>query len=167
MTTARYHRSLVEAKQDLSRHLVRRQKLDQKIARLQAVVSDLQNLCAEEDQRSFENRVDRVIKADLALGITESARVILKENFFPLTASDIKGKIEARKLNLARYSNPLAVIHTILKRLVQSGEVRIVPQSNGKNAYQWISPADKALAELQESGRRDARNQDDSGRRTK
>jgi len=68
-----------------------------------------------------------------------------------MTASGVKEKIEARKLNLARYSNPLAVIHTILKRLVQSGEVRVVPQAKGKNAYQWISTADKFLSELQQS----------------
>jgi hypothetical protein len=161
MTTNGYYRTLFEAKQDLARHLVKRQKLDQKIARLQAVVSDLQNLCAERDQNNFERRVDRVIKADLAVGITESARVILKDNFFPMTAKEIKEKIAARKLNLARYSNPLAVIHTILKRLVQSGEVRIVPQPNGRKAYQWISPADRALAELQEGGQQDARSQGD------
>jgi hypothetical protein len=142
---------LYEAKQDLARHLVKRQKLDQKIARLQAVVGDLQNLCAEWDQKNFERRVDHVIKADLKVGITESARVILQENFFPMTASELKEQIEARKLQLARYANPLAVIHTILKRLVQSGEVKVVPQSAGKKSYQWISSTDKALSELQKS----------------
>jgi hypothetical protein len=145
-----YRQTLLETKQDLARHLVQRQRLDLKIARLQGIVSNLQNLCAEQDQSNLEKQVDQVMKADLAVGITESARVILKENFFPLTASDIKGKIEARKLNLARYSNPLAVIHTILKRLVQSGEVRIVPQAKGKKAFQWVSTADKLLSELQQ-----------------
>jgi fibronectin type 3 domain-containing protein len=142
---------LYEAKQDLARHLVKRQKLDHKIARLQAVVSDLQNLCAEQDQKNFENRVERVIKKDLKVGITESARVILQENFFPLTASELKERIEARKIQIARYASPLAVIHTILKRLVHSGDVRIVPQTNGKKAYQWVSPTDKALSELHKS----------------
>jgi hypothetical protein len=146
-----YHRMLLEAKQDLARHLVERQKSDQKIARLQAVISDLQNLCAELDQKGFEKRVDRVIKAGLTVGITESARVILRETFFPMTASELKKSIEARKHNLATYSNPLAVIHTVLKRLVQSGEVRVVPQAEGKKAYQWISSTDKALSELRKS----------------
>ncbi len=146
-----YHHTLYDAKQDLARHLVKRQKLDQKIARLHALVSDLQNLCAEVGQRNFEKRVDRVIKADLKVGITESARVILQENFFPMTASELKEKIEARKLNVARYANPLAVIHTVLKRLVQSGEVRVIPHTKGKKVYQWISSADKALSELQKN----------------
>jgi len=143
-----YHRTLFEAKQDLARYLVKRQKIDHKVARLQTVIRDLENLCAELDQKGFEKRVDRVIKADLNVGITESARVILKDKFFPMTASELKESIEARKHNLSTYSNPLAVIHTVLKRLVQSGEVRMVPQAKGKKAYQWVSPTDKLLSEL-------------------
>ena len=148
MRTKNYHGTLFEAKQDLARCLVKRQKIDHKVARLQAVISDLENLCAELDQKHFEKRVDRVIKADLTVGITESARVILKEKFFPMTASELKESIEDRKHNLSTYSNPLAVIHTVLKRLVQSGEVRMVPQAKGKKAYQWVSPTDKLLSEL-------------------
>ena len=151
MTKNNYHRTLFEAKQDLAHCLVKRQMIDHKVARLQAVISDLENLCAELDQKDFEKRVDRVIKADLTVGITESARVILKEKFFPMTASELKESIEARKHNLSTYSNPLAVIHTVLKRLVQSGEVRMVPLAKGKKAYQWISSTDKALSELQKS----------------
>jgi hypothetical protein len=146
-----YHRTLYEAKQDLANHLVKRQKLDQKIARLHAVVTNLQNLCAEMDQKSFEKQVDRVIKKDLKVGITQSARVILQETFFPMAPGELLKGIEARKYNIARYANPLAVIHTLLKRLVQSGEVRIVPQAGGKKAYQWVSTADRALSELQSS----------------
>jgi hypothetical protein len=146
-----YHRTLYETKQDLARHLVKRQKLDQKIARLHALVTNLQNLCAKTDQESFEKRVDRVIKKDLKAGITQSARVILQETFFPMTPGDLLKSIEARKYNLARYANPLAVIHTLLKRLVQSGEVRLVLQPDGKKAYQWVTTADRALSELRNS----------------
>src|SRR5260370_2052288 len=119
MTRKNYHRTLFEAKQDLARCLVKRQKLDHKVARLQAVISDLENLCAELDQKNFEKRVDHVIKAHLTVGITESARVVLKENFFPMTASELKKSIEARKLNLPTYLNPLALITPMLTHPVQ------------------------------------------------
>jgi hypothetical protein len=151
MANTDYQRTLFEAKQDLARCLVKRQKIDQKVARLQAVISDLHNLCAELDQKSFEKRVDRVIKADLTVGITESTRVILKEKFFPMTTSELKESLEAKKLNLSGYSNPMAVIHTVLKRLVQSGEVRVVSKARGKKAYQWVSTADKLLSELRQT----------------
>jgi hypothetical protein len=146
-----YHRMLYDAKQDLARDLVNRQKLDERIARKQALVTQLQNLCTELDHKQFEKQIDGVIKKNLKVGITEAARVILQENFFPMTPSELKKRIEDRKHNLAPYKNPLAVIHTVLKRLVQSGDVRTVPQPKGKNAYQWISATDKALSQLQNS----------------
>jgi hypothetical protein len=149
MSKIDYHGTLYEAKQDLARHLVKRQKLDQKIARLHAVVTNLQNLCADMNKQNFEKRIDRVIKKDLRVGITQSARVILQETFFPMTPSDLLKSVEARKYNLAKYANPLAVIHTLLKRLVQSGEVRMVPLTGGKKAYQWVSTTERALSELQ------------------
>jgi predicted membrane GTPase involved in stress response len=151
MTTANYRRALFEADQELARCLVQRQKIDHKVARLQAVIGQLQDLCAELDQKNFQRRVERVVKADLKIGITELARVILKEMSLPMTASDLKEKMEARKLDVSRYSNPLAVIHTVLKRLVQSGEVKVVPQKQGKKAYQWVSTTDKLLSELRQS----------------
>jgi hypothetical protein len=154
MANIDYHSTLYEAKQDLARHLVKRQKLDQKIARLHAVVTNLQNLCAEMDQKSLENRIDRVIKKDLKAGITQSARVILQETFFPMTPSELLKRIEARKYNLTRYVNPLAVIHTVLKRLVRGGEVKEALQADGKKTYQWVTTADKALSELQKSNQR-------------
>ncbi len=80
------------------------------------------------------------------MGMTELSRVILKEKFFPVTAVDLKQLMEAKKLNLSRYSNPLAVVHTVLKRLVKNGEVRVVPQGNGKKAYQWVSTTEKLLS---------------------
>jgi hypothetical protein len=151
MTKRNYHRMLYDAKQNMAQLLVKRQELDKEIARVHAVITELQNLCADQDQRNFWRGAERVIKADLKVGITEAARVILQENFFPMTAVDLKKQIEARKLNIQRYANPLAVIHTVLKRLVQSGDVRVVAPINGLKAYQWISSTDKALSKLQES----------------
>jgi len=151
MKTKSYDRALYEAKQDLAHLLVQREKIDRKIARLQAVISDLQNLSAELLRKDMERSIERVVKAHLKLGITDNARVILKETFFPMTAVDLKEKLEAKKLDLSRYSNPLAVIHTVLKRLVKNGEVRVIPQERGKKAYQWISTTDKLLTELTRS----------------
>jgi hypothetical protein len=151
MTKRNYHRMLYEAKQKLARLLVERQKLDKEIAEVHAVVTKLQNLCADQDQRNFWRGADRVIKADLKVGITEAVRVMLQENFFPMTAVDLKKQIEARKLNIHRYANPLAVIHTVLKRLIQSGDVRVVAPVNGLKAYQWVSSTDKALSELKKT----------------
>ena len=42
--------------------------------------------------------------------------------------------------DLTIYSNELAVIHTVLKRLNEAGEIRIVPGAGAKNAYLWVKP---------------------------
>ena len=149
-----YHRMLYDAKQNLAQLLTQRQALDQEIARAHRVVTELQNLCADQDQREFWGGADRLVKAHLKVGITEAVRVILQENFFPMTAVDLKKQIEARKLDINRYASPLAVIHTVLKRLITSGDVRVVASINGLKAYQWISSTDKALSELQKSTER-------------
>ena len=151
MAHKNYRKALYQAKQELARELAERQKSDQRVARLQALITQLQDLCAEQDQKSFWNSIDRVVKADLKGGITETIRVLLKETALPMTATDLKAGIVARKYDLARFKNPLAVIHTVLNRLVKSGEVKVIPQQYGKKAYQWVSTTEKLLSELQET----------------
>lgn len=151
MANKNYRKALYQAKQELAHELVERQKSDQKVARLQSLITQLQDLCAEQDQKSFWNSIDRVVKADLKGGITETIRVLLKEMALPMTATDLKAGIEARKYDLARFQNPLAVIHTVLNRLVKSGEVKVISRKYGKKAYQWVSTTEKLLSELQET----------------
>ena len=146
-----YCKALYQAKQELAHELVERQKSDQQIARLQTLITQLQDFCAEQEQKRFWKSIDRVVKADLKGGITETIRVLLKETALPMTATDLKAGIEARKYDLSRFQNPLAVIHTVLNRLVKSGEVKVIPQQYGKKAYQWVSTTEKLLSELQET----------------
>jgi hypothetical protein len=151
MTSRSYHRMLYQAKQEMAHLLVKRQGVDKEIARVHKVITELQNLCAEQDQENFWRGAERVIKADLKVGVTESLRVILQENVLPMTAVELLEQVKARKCNVTRYKNPLAIVHTLLKRLVKSGNVRVAAPINGLKAYQWVSAADKALSELQKS----------------
>jgi fibronectin type 3 domain-containing protein len=151
MANRSYRKALYQAKQELAHELVERQKSDQKVARLQALITQLQDLCAEQDQRRFWNGIERVVKTDLRGGITQTIRVLLKENALSMTAVELKAGIEAQKYDLTRFKNPLAVIHTVLNRLVKSGDVKIISQQYGKKTYQWISTTEKLLSELQET----------------
>ena len=151
MANKNYRKALYQAKQELAHELAERQRSDQKVARLHALITQLQDLCAEQDQKSFWNSIDRVVKADPKGGITETIRVLLKERSLPMGATELKAGIEARKYDLSRFQNPLAVIHTVLNRLVKSSEVKVIPQKYGKKAYQWVSTIEKLLSELQET----------------
>ena len=57
------------------------------------------------------------------LGMTDCIRSILAETEDPLSAAEIRDRLEAMGLDMKSYSNPLATVHTVLRRLTESGEV--------------------------------------------
>ena len=57
-----------------------------------------------------------------------------------MTPMEIRERLLGIGVDLSSYSNDLAVIHTVLKRLNEAGEVRVIPRSNGKTAYLWEKP---------------------------
>jgi hypothetical protein len=56
-------------------------------------------------------------------GMTGCIRTILAQAGGPLSASEIRAKLESIGFDMKSYSNPLATIHTILRRLTESAEV--------------------------------------------
>lgn len=73
-------------------------------------------------------------------GITQSIRAVLKSDpARAFTATDIRDELLHRGVAL-RQKNPMATIHQILHRLVQSGTVKVFTLEPGRNHYQW-SPA--------------------------
>src|ERR1051325_1586626 len=57
-------------------------------------------------------------------GLTASVRSILAEADGPLTASEIRDLLEQRGFDMKSYSNPLATLHTVLRRLTDAGEIQ-------------------------------------------
>jgi hypothetical protein len=43
-------------------------------------------------------------------------------------------------VDLAAYATTLSAIHTVLKRLNESGEIRLLPRPSGRHAYLWQAP---------------------------
>ena len=73
------------------------------------------------------------------MSITDAVRLAIRSGV-PMTPLDVRERLLAIGTDLSAYSNDLAVIHTVLKRLNAAGEVRIIPRAGGKNAYLWSSP---------------------------
>ncbi|HEX6501927.1 MAG TPA: hypothetical protein VF011_01680 [Terriglobales bacterium] len=70
-------------------------------------------------------------------GFMQAIRSVLRERSrMMLTASDIKSWILMdRKMNLSGYSNPMASIHTTLRRLKDKGEIEETTNEKGERAY--------------------------------
>lgn len=125
MTHDDYHRALDAATreyEDLSRQ---RAALDYRLAQLAQTMGTLMRLCG--------------LTPTVPWGLTDLCRMVLKTAGHPLTALEVRAQLEAMGVDLSRYSNELASIHTVLKRLNDSGEVRFLPRAHERPAYQWKS----------------------------
>jgi len=63
-------------------------------------------------------------------GLTDGIRNILAHAAEPLSASEIRDRLAGMGFDMTSYSNPLATIHTILRRLTESDEASV--QKHGK-----------------------------------
>ena len=57
-----------------------------------------------------------------------------------MTPVDVRDRLLGIGMDLSVYSNDLSAIHTVLKRLNEAGEIRLIPRTAGKSAYLWQAP---------------------------
>ena len=74
------------------------------------------------------------------LGITDACRLVLRAGT-PMTPVEVRDRLLGIGVDLSIYTNDLSAIHTVLKRLNEADEIRIVPRASGKHAYLWQAPA--------------------------
>ncbi|OLE52243.1 MAG: hypothetical protein AUG51_18990 [Acidobacteria bacterium 13_1_20CM_3_53_8] len=72
-------------------------------------------------------------------GLSDACREVLKASDKEMTAMDVRDALIRTGYDLSKYSNALASIHTTLKRLAGSDEVRMV-ESDEATTYKWIKP---------------------------
>lgn len=71
-------------------------------------------------------------------GLAEAIRTVLQADPNQVfTASDVRTGLRILKFNMDEMSNPLASIHSILKRLFDSGEVVKLDTADGSTGYSW------------------------------
>jgi len=127
MTTADYRTALDAAVREYEALTRERAVLDERIAQLAQAIGNLTRLCG--------------LVPTVPWGLTDACRMVLKAAGHPLTAMEVRSQLEAMGYDLSRYSNELAAIHTILKRLNESGEVQFLPGPWEKPRYGWKASA--------------------------
>jgi hypothetical protein len=73
------------------------------------------------------------------LGLTDACRLVLRCGV-PMAPTGVRDRLRAIGVDLSGYANDLSAIHTVLKRLNEAGEIRLVPRSSGRHAYLWQAP---------------------------
>ena len=74
-----------------------------------------------------------------SVGITDAIREILRSGEHIWQPIAVRNRLQREKFPLEKYQNPLAVIHSTLKRIEGQGEVKAV-EHDGKIYYKWIVP---------------------------
>src|SRR5262249_4213201 len=94
---------------------------DQQIAALIQTMNAIAPLVGEQPVADSET---------LAHGMTDCIRAILIRAEEPMSAAEIRDSLAEMGFDMESYSNPLATIHTILRRLTESEEVETAQEMN-------------------------------------
>ena len=131
MTTDDYRRALATAIREYETLGQQRQDIDKRLAEVMQTIGTLSRLCG--------------LVPTVPLGLTDACRLVVRGAGVPVTPADVRQRLQSIGFDLSKYANDLAAIHTILKRLNESGELRFVPKAFtpaggldiAKHAYLW------------------------------
>ena len=130
MTTENYAAALDAAIREYEALGDQRRTIDERLAQLAQTIGTLTRLLG--------------YVPTVPLGLTDACRLVMRAGV-PMTPTEVRDRLESIGVDLSVYASELSAIHTVLKRLNESGEVRLVPRPSGKDAYLWQRPV-KAIA---------------------
>jgi hypothetical protein len=104
-----YRRALDAAVREYEKLSAEHATLESRLSQLKHSIAALTKLCGYEPT--------------VPLGLTDACRLVLRNATQPLTALDVRNRLASIGVDLEKHSNPLASIHTVLKRLYEAGEL--------------------------------------------
>src|ERR1700674_384293 len=126
MTTGDYRAALAAAIKEYEDLGHQRRAIDDRLAQLGQTIGTLTRLLG--------------LTPTVPLGLTDACRMVMAGGQ-PMTPLDVRDRLLAIGFDVSKYANDLAAVHTILKRLNGSGELRFVPRGPGKHQYAWNRPS--------------------------
>jgi hypothetical protein len=110
-------------------------KVTSDIESLRETISSLSRLCGIDHLTEYSHLFP--INKALDMGITTAIAMILeKPPYVPMSAIDVRDKLDEMGFKIHEYSNPLATIHTVLKRFHRQGKVT-TEKLDGRQHYIW------------------------------
>ena len=125
MTNENYKVALDDAIKEYERLGEERREIDKRLAHLAQTIGTLTRLLG--------------FVPTVPMGLTDACRLVIRAGV-PMTPLEVRDRLRGIGIDLTAYSSELSAIHTVLKRLNEAGEVRIVPRPSGKDAYLWQRP---------------------------
>jgi hypothetical protein len=120
MTHQDYRRALEAATREYEELGAKRQDIDRRLAELAQTIGTLSKLIG--------------LTPTIPLGLTDAVRLILRVGL-PMTPVEVRDRLHGIGFDTDKYVNDLAAVHTILKRLNESGELRFIARASGPHQY--------------------------------
>ncbi len=115
-----------------------RENLLRDSARISGKIEALEGLIEEHENEQLV-QTDEQWEELAGLGLKECCYRVLAESDQPLETTQIQERLEARGLDMKDYANPLAVIHTTLKRMPDKVRATKRKLRGGNGQSRWIS----------------------------
>lgn len=117
-----YKQAYETAKLELLQYLQKRSQLDQKIRKLRQSIKPLGELCGADPEEIDKILLMEGFVIDSPMGFTNAIRRLFRIHKTPLTPPEIRADL--LKIGIGQDQvNLLSSIHTVLRRLVEGGEL--------------------------------------------
>ncbi len=127
MTHEDYRRALEAATREYEELGAKRQTIDNRLAELAQTIGTLSKLLG--------------LTPTVPLGLTDAVRLVVRGAGVPMTPIEVRDRLRGIGFDVSKYVNDLAAVHTILKRLNESGELRFLARGQGAHQYVWNRPS--------------------------
>jgi len=118
-----YKQTYETAKLDLLQKLQKRDRLNQEIHKLRETLRALGNLCGADPEEVDKLLLAEGFTMDSPLGFTAAIRRLFRVHPAPLSPIDVRNDL--LKIGIGRGQvNLLSSIHTVLRRMVEAGEIK-------------------------------------------
>jgi Tfp pilus assembly protein PilN len=125
VTTADYRSALAAAIKEYESLGDQRRQIDERLSQLAQTIGTLSTLLG--------------LTPTHPMGLTDACRLVYRNSGVPLSPTDVRDRLRAMGVDLSVYSNEMAAIHTVIKRLNEGGELRFLA-ARGKQLYKWVVP---------------------------
>jgi len=143
--------TLEALKRELRELVAQRDRVNIRMEKVQTAITGLVSTLTDPDeavaQLSYMNEIVGPI------GITEVIRHIYRSDpNCTWTAVDVRDNLLRENFDIHKYSNPLAAIHTILRRLERAGEIEPADDVEFGGGYRWKGTAESERDRLLRRG---------------
>jgi hypothetical protein len=125
-----YRQQIGRALRDLMQCVKQRREIDQQMSKLRNLIIANANLLPEAERAVFIQQANESFA-----GFTDSIREIFRTHVNGLTPIQVRDKLLELGFDLNSQSNPMASIHTVIRRLESAGEIEERRSPEGEKTF--------------------------------